>query len=96
MNFVRLLVQGGERVTEEHTADPLRRALAAAEDSAGEAGEARLQPRVSLEQRLVLEVHVLHRRARALVGVVELLQRLVVVVRGEKLPAFDPEGPGDE
>ena len=79
--LVLLLVEGGERIAEEDTAHTPRRALAAAEDRPWEASEARLQLRVGLEQRLVLEVHVLHGRTRTLVGVVELLQRLVIVFR---------------
>ena len=62
----------------------------------GEASEARFQLWVGLEQRLVLEVHVLHGRARALVGVVEILQRLVIVLRGEELLALDAQGFGDQ
>ena len=94
--LVLLLVEGGERVAEEDTAHALPRALAAAEDRAGEASEACLQLRVGLDQRLVLEVRVLHGRARALVGMMELLQRRVVVLGREKLPALDAEGLGDE
>ena len=93
---VLLLVEGGKRVTEEDTAHALRRALAAAEDRTREASEARLQFRVGLEQRLVLEVHNLHGRARALVGVVELLQRLEVVLGSKELLALDAEGFGDQ
>ena len=50
----------------------------------------------ALEQRLVLEVHVLHGRTRALVGVVELLQRRVIVLGREELLALDAEGLGDK
>ena len=90
--LVLLLVEGWERVAEEDTAHALGRALATAEDRPGVASQARLQLRVGLEQRLVFEVHFLHRGARALVGMVELLQCLVIVLRGEELPSLDAEG----
>ena len=57
----------------------------------GKPFEARLQLRVGLEQGLVLQVHVLDRGLGALVGVVELLEGLVVVLRGQELPALDPK-----
>ncbi len=58
--------------------------------------EARLELRVGLQQRLVLEVHVLDRGLRALVGVVELLERLVVVLGRQQLLALDAERLRDE
>ena len=94
--LVRLPVEGGESVAEKDTAYALRRALAAAEDRTGEAREARLQLRVGLEQRLVLKMHLLHGRPRAFVGVVELLQRLVIVLWSKELPALDSEDLGDQ
>ena len=54
-----LLVERRERVAEEDAARALGRALSAAEGGAREAAQARLQLRVGLQQRLVLEVHVL-------------------------------------
>ncbi len=60
--LARFLVEGGERVAEEDAARALGRALAAAEDRAGQPLEARLQLGVGLQQRLVLEVHLLDGR----------------------------------
>ena len=63
---------------------------------ARQALEARLELGVCLQQGLVLEVHVLDGGLGALVGVVELLERLVVVLGRQELLALDAEGLGDQ
>ena len=57
------------------------------EDSARQAAKPRLQVGVGSEQGLIGEVHVLDGRAPTLIGVIEVLQRRVIVCGSEKLPA---------
>ncbi len=52
--------------------------------------------RVLLDQSLVLKVHLFDRSLCALIGVIELLERLVVVLGGKQLLALDAQGLGDQ
>src|SRR5690606_2353635 len=63
----------------------------AAEDALGEGLQSTGEGRVGGEELLVLQVQRLQRRLVALVSLVEVAQRVVVVVRGEELLALDAE-----
>ena len=69
--------------------------LAAAEDAPREGVEPAGKRGVGGEQLLVLQVQCLQRRLVPFVGLVEILQRVVVVVGREQLFALDAEGLAD-
>src|SRR5680860_306423 len=91
-----LLVQGWKPVAEEDPSGSLGRLLPAAENRVGHAVQEVGNLGGFLKEGLILQVHLLHGRLVALVGVDELLQGIVVVLRAEELLALNAEGLGDE
>ena len=85
------LIQRRQPVAEEHSSASLRGALSAAEDRPRQRPQPLLQAGIGLQESLVRKMEVLHRGARPLVDVVELLQCRVVVLGGQKLLALDAE-----